>query len=151
MTKPAPTPELLLRLQRRSLFLVLILIAGSGAFVIASSFWPDGAVANRVAQVPWLFPMIAIFSVSVQQTWMRKHHLTRDMPEYKAMMNDEWRRSALDRAWKGALFAVLIAQILLPLLFVNLPTVRALWGMAATTVTLGLATQIGLFLFFDRE
>jgi hypothetical protein len=33
----------------------------------------------------------------------------------------------------------------------HLPTLRAVMGMAVSTVSLGLAAQVALFLFFDRK
>ena len=150
MTQPVSDPELYLRFHRRNLMFVLVLILGVGAFLIASALQPDAAPLHWIAGAP-VFPIAIIIIVAAQQTSMRKNRIKMDAPEFKALMSDEWRRQSMDRATRGALISVLVAQILLPLLFVGLPTIRAVWGMAAATVTLGMAAQIALFLFFDRE
>jgi hypothetical protein len=165
MTEPAPDPELLLRLHRRSMIQILTLIVAFGAFMIASALWPEAALLRWVERTPWLIPMVVILLVVVQQTSLRKHRFTMDAPEFKAIIRDEWRRRSMDRATRGALIVVLVAQVPLGLLISNLPTVelplgrllghlptlRAVMGMAVSTVTLGLAAQVALFLFFDRK
>ena len=165
MTEPAPDPELLLRLHRRSMVHILILIVAFGAFLIASALWPNATLLRWVEQAPWLIPMAIILFVVVQQTSLRKHRFTMDAPEFKAIIRDEWRRRSMDRATRGALIVVLVAQVPLGLLISylptaqlplgrllsDLPTLRAVMGMAVSTITLGLAAQVGLFLFFDRK
>ena len=64
---------------------------------------------------------------------------------------DEFRRVNLSRAQRAALIGVLILQIPLGLLFSHLPAMRAVIAMGVTTITLGMATVITLFLFFDRD
>ena len=151
MIQPVSNPELYLRFHRRNLMFVLVLILGIGAFLIASALQPDAPALHWISRAPVFFPMMIILIVAAQQTSMRRHRIRMDAPEFKALMSDEWRRQSMDRATRGALVSVLVAQILLPLLFVGLPTVRAVWGMAAATITIGMAAQVALFLFFDRE
>ncbi len=151
MTEKTHDAELFLRFHRRSMITILVLVVAAGAFMVASALWPDAAPLRWVERAPWFFPLFIITGVAVQQTSMRRYGIALDSPEYKALMSDEWRRQAMARATKGALIVVLVAQLVLPLLFVSLPTLRAVWGMAAATITLGLATQVALFLFFDRE
>ena len=60
----------------------------------------------------------------------------------------------MHRASRVALIVVLMAQYPLVLLFefvMQLPPPRGAFAMAASTITLGLATLMALFLFFDRE
>jgi hypothetical protein len=75
-------------------------------------------------------------------------------PEAKAILNDELRQTSLNRASRAALIVVLIAQLPLGLVFgmlAQLPAARTAMAMAEATITLGMATLISLFLFFDRE
>ncbi len=150
---PVPTndPEAYLRFHRRSMLILLILVVVTGGFFIASALWPDAAMLRVVERTPWLVPILIVIGVAAQQTSMRKHRLALDSPEYKALVRDEWRRQSMDRATRGALITVLVAQLAVPLLFLGLPVARALWGMAATTATLGLAAQVALYLLFERE
>lgn len=151
VSEPSHDPELYLRFHRRSLMALLILILAVGGFLIASVLRPDAAPLRWTARAPFFFPMLLILGIGVQQTWMRKHRIALDSAEFKALIGDEWRQRSMDRATRGALIVTLIAQAPLPLAFLHLSSVRALCGAAMATVTIGLATQIALFLFFDRE
>jgi hypothetical protein len=144
-------PETLLRFHRRSMIFLLLMITALGAFLTASALWPEAGLLRWVERAPFFFPMMIIIAVAAQQTSMRRHRIALDTPEFKALMSDEWRLKSMDRASRGALIIVLVAQFLLPLVFADLPTIRAVWGMAAATVTVGAAAQIGLFLLFDRD
>jgi hypothetical protein len=57
----------------------------------------------------------------------------------------------MDRAIRVAFFVILIAQIPIGLLVAPLPSLRAVMAMATTTLTLGMATFLALFLFFSRQ
>ena len=145
MEHPAPDPtETYLRIYRRSMFLILILIAAIGAIVFSSVLWPDRGLSRWLAQTPWVIPVLSGLALAAQQGALRRHRLSPDAPEFRAIQHDEWRRKGMTRASRGALVAVLGAQVPLALLLVGLPTVRAVWGMAGLTITLGMAAQVGL-------
>ena len=164
-TGPPLDPELVLRLHRRSMIQLLIAVATLGAFLIGSALSPGAALLRWVEEVPWLVPIAFILFVVFQQAVFRRHRLRMDAPEFKAILRDEWRRRSTDRATRGALIAVLVAQIPLALLISHvpaaqlpigrflghLPALRAVLGMAVSTATLGLLAQLALFLFFDRD
>ncbi|MEO6326699.1 MAG: hypothetical protein ABIT01_03050 [Thermoanaerobaculia bacterium] len=152
MTQPTQNrSELALRLYRTNMTLLFVMILALGALVLCSVLWPDGVLSRAVARAPGVIPVAIVLFAVVQQTLMRRHRFSLDEPAAKAMEQDEWRRASMARATRGALVTVVAAQAPLALLFVHLPTVRALWGMVGMTVTLAMAAQIGLFLFFDRE
>jgi peptidoglycan/LPS O-acetylase OafA/YrhL len=151
LTERAQDAEIYLRFHRRSMLALLFLIMAAGAFVVMTALKPDATVLRWIERAPFFFPMLIIIVAAVQQTVMRRHRLALDSPEFKALMSDEWRLRSMDRATRGALIVALVAQLALPFLFAGLSTPRALWGMAAATVTIGLAAQVALFLFFDRE
>jgi hypothetical protein len=143
--------ELYLRMQRRNMVLILLITLAAGGFLVASTLWPDAAPMRGIARASYLIPIAIIIGVGVQQTIMRKQGLKLDTPEFKAVLDDEWRRRSMEQATRGALIATLVAQIVLPLAFVRLPAVRAVWGMSAATITIGMAAQVALFLFFNRD
>lgn len=148
---PSDPSELFLRLYRQSMIVVLALFVAIGAIVLASALWPDGVLSRWLVQAPWLVPVVTAILVALQQTSLRRHRLSPDRPEFQAILRDEWRRTSMTRASRGALVAVLAAQVPLALLLIGLPTHRAVWGMAGVTITLGMAAQVGLFLLFDRK
>lgn len=150
-TTAAENAELYLRFHRRSMLFVLVLILMAGTFLVITALHPNATLLGWIERAPFFFPMLIIIGVSAQQGLMRKHRVTLDSPEYKALMSDEWRHRSMERATRGALIVALVAQLALPFVFGGLSTARALWGMASATVTIGLAAQIALFLFFDRE
>jgi hypothetical protein len=150
-TTDAENAELYLRFHRRTMLVLLVFIVMAGAFLVITALRPNAALLGWIERAPFFFPMLIIVAVSAQQTLMRKHRIALDSPEFKALMSDEWRHRSMERATRGALIVALVAQLALPFLFAGLATARALWGMAAATVTIGLAAQIALFLFFDQE
>lgn len=152
MTDPTTDrSELLLRYSRRSMFVSLLFILAMGSLAIALAISPDGAASRVVVGAPWLIPIAIVIVVGAMQATLRGNRWTPRSPEVQAIMSDEWRRSNIDRALRVAFVAVLIGQIPLALLFTVLPAQRALFAMAASTITLGLALVAGLFLVFDRE
>lgn len=152
MTDPTTDrSELFLRYSRRSMFVSLGFILVMGSLAIALAISPDGAASRFLTGAPWLIPIACVIVVGAMQATLRGNRWTARSPEVQAIMSDEWRRSNLDRALRVAFVAILIAQIPLALLFTVLPAQRALFAMAASTITLGLALIAGLFLAFDRE
>jgi hypothetical protein len=94
---------------------------------------------------------IAIGVVTLQRTTLRGDRWDPKSPEVQAVLQDEWRRASMDRAIRVAFFVILIAQIPIGLLVAPLPSLRAVMAMATTTLTLGMATFLALFLFFSRQ
>lgn len=159
MTSPEPQStksatdqmELFLRFSRRGLVVVLLAILLLGATVLGMAFWPNSALAEWPARMPWLFPILIVIAVVALRTSLRGRRWDSGSPEVKVIQQDEFRRANLSRAQRAAFVVVLVAQAPLGLLLVHLPTPQALTAMAGTTVTLGMATLITLFLFFNRD
>lgn len=143
--------EHLLRFSRRSMMLSLVLILAMGSLSIALAISPHGAVSRFLTSAPWLIPLAIVLWVGVMQGTLRGNRWKPDSPEVQAIMNDEWRRANMDRAMRVTFVALLVVQVPLALVLVQLPTMRAVMAMAASTITLGLALLAGLFLYFDRE
>jgi hypothetical protein len=142
--------DLLLRSSRRALVVVLFAILLLGATVVGMAFWPSSLLAEWPGRMPWLFPILMVFAVMALRASLGGRRWDSHSPEVRVMLHDEFRRANLSRAQRAALIAVLIAQAPLGLLFVHLPARQAVMGMAGTTITLGMAILITLFLFFDR-
>ena len=147
--------ELLDRFQRRhmvALMFVALLLGGTGLGVALS---PPGAVGDPVNLRWWLLPVAVATLVSIVAS-VRRSQYRSDSPEVKVAMQDEWRRTNLTRASRGALIAVLIGQWPLGLVFgfltsSKLTPPRIAAAMAAGTIMLGIVTLVGLFLLYDRE
>jgi uncharacterized membrane protein len=71
--------------------------------------------------------------------------------EVRAILEDEWRQRNMNRARRVAFAVVLVVQLPLGLLLAALPPLQAVMAMAAVTITVGLATLLALFLYFDRD
>lgn len=127
---------------------LLLLVLAVGATCLAMALRP--ALPHwPAAMLPlWIIPVV--LAVGLQRTlggarWDRRN------PEVRAIVEDEWRRSNMDRARRVAFVVVLGAQLPLGLTLAFLPSLRAVMAMAVATITLGLSTLLALFLYFDRD
>jgi hypothetical protein len=156
MTDPTDNPsESLVRFSRRSMGALLVMVLFIGLGTLAMTLWPDAAASRRVEHAPWLFPVgTVVLFTALRLTLFRGQRWDPRSPEAKAILNDELRQTSLSRASRTALLVVLVAQLPLGLLFgilADLPAMRATLAMVESTIMLGMATFIALFLFFDRE
>lgn len=143
--------ERYLRFTRGSMVLTLVVILVLGAWCLAMAFAADGG-APWGSRLGWILPigMPIAFGI-LQRTTLRGERWDPKAPEARVILRDEWRRANMDRAMRVALIVVLVAQVPLGLAFTQIPTLRALMAMAAATTTLGMATVIACFLYFDRD
>ncbi len=107
------------------LLFVVAILGGTGLALILS---PDGSVGRSAARAAWLIPIAIAIATAAVQTSLKGRRWNPDSPEVKTILQDEFRRTNMDRAARISLIVVLAAQ----------------WP-------LGLLTLITLFLFFDRE
>jgi hypothetical protein len=145
----ADETELLLRINRRSLAVLLAAILILGAVFISSVLWPDGLLAQTITRMPWLLPMLLFGAALILRIPLKGR--TPQAPAVRAVLDDEFRRTNLARAQRVALVIVLLAQFPLGLLLMRLPAARVAMVMAGATVTVGMAAVLAAFLFFDRE
>lgn len=148
-SNPSSETEIVIRLARRNLVVILLMVLIFAATLLSSVFQPAAALSTWPSKAPWLIPMVIVLFVVISASGPRR--LRPDSPEVKVMLADEWRRECLTRAMRVAFVVVLVSQVPQAFLFVNLPPLRALMGMAVTTISLALATLIALFLFFERD
>lgn len=153
MNPSADTPsDRFLRYGRQKLIalLAVTLLVGTGglAMVLAS-----GEPAERwVTNVALVLVLVALL-VMVQFA-IRGRRWSPEAPAVQVALRDEWLRSNIDRASRGALAVVLLAQFPLAIFFgyrMELSQPQGPIVMAAATFMIGLSSQIGLFLWFDRE
>lgn len=149
MNRPTETrSEKYLRFSRRTMMGTLAFVLLAGAASVAMAIWPAAPgwpEARRPLQLLVIVLALWVYRTLGGDRWDPKS------PEARAIAEDEWRRSNMDRARRVALAVVLAAQLPLALVLTFLPPSQAVMAMAATTITLGLATTLALFLHFDRE
>jgi hypothetical protein len=152
MTKSIDSrPERYLRFSHRTMVVLLTLTILFGGLCLAMALLPGDTPRWIASAVPLLGVAATIGLVVLQQTTLRGERWDPKSPEVQAVLQDEWRRTNMDRAMRVAFVVVLIAQIPIGLLVAHLPSLRAVMAMAVSTLTLGMATLIALFLFFSRE
>ena len=133
---------------------MLAIVLVFGALTLAMTIWPEGAASRFMAQAAWVVPIAIVILVVALRSTLRGRRWDPRSPEAKAILNDELRQTSLNRSSRAALIVVLVAQLPLELLFgvlVQLSATRTALAMAEATITLGLATLVSFFLFFDRE
>jgi hypothetical protein len=152
--KPSPeTPsDLFLRFSRQklaALLLVTLLVNGAALALVLTPTGPAWSQAANVSLV-----LVALAILVIVQFAFRGRRWSANTPQVQIALRDEWLRSNMDRATRGALVVVLLAQfpLAVPLGFLaELEPPRGPIVMAMATVLVGLVTQMGLFLWFDRE
>jgi hypothetical protein len=144
-------PERYLRFSQRSMVALLLITLILGGLCLAMALRPGDAPRWVTSSITLLPIVLAIGIMTLQRSTLRGDRWDPRSPEVRAVLEDEWRRTSMDRAIRVAFFVVLIAQIPIGLLVAPLPSLRAVMAMATTTLTLGMATFLALFLFFSRQ
>jgi hypothetical protein len=146
----SPRAERYLRYSHRGMVVILVLVIAVGAAFLALALNPDGTVARLMPRLALSAPIaIALIAGALQWT-LRGDRWDPAAPEARAVLDDEWRKVNLARAARWALGVVLSAQVPLALWLGGLPAPRGVLAQAVATMTLGIATLLGLFLFFQR-
>lgn len=156
--------DIFIRYIRGTLYLALGFLGIFSVSLVAMAFDPDGTWAPRVALLyaPFPFmPLLIIFGVGLNARQLKGLRFRKDDPAVRAVLNDEQRLHALNKAFRAALIAVLVAQFPLALLFLRHPMTKlattpqpvtlAPVFMGAFSLVLGVAALLGCFLYFDRE
>lgn len=149
MNRPNETrSEKYLRFSRRSMTVLLLLVLAVGGVCVAMAFRPASPNWPQAMLPLWI---VAVVLVAGLQRTLGGDRWDPRTPEARAIVEDEWRRNNMDRARRVAFVVVLGAQLPLGLLLAVLEPLQAVMAMATATVTLGLATLLALFLYFDRD
>lgn len=153
MTEPTvDRSDLFLRFTRQNMIVLLVLVVLLGASGLSLMLAPTHAVWLSAARVS-LITVGIVIAVAVAMS-LRRARWAPDAPEVRAVMQDEFRRTNMARASRVTLIVVLVAQWPLAMVLGSLTHLgppRGAMAMAASTIILGLATLITVFLFFDRE
>lgn len=140
--------EKYLRFSRRSMVVTLLIVLAVGGVCVVMAIRPFAPVWSRATPALWI---VAVVLIAGLQRTLGGDRWNPRAPEARAIVEDEWRRANMDRARRVAFATVLGAQVPLGLVLASLPSLQAVMAMAAATITLGLATLIALFLYFDRD
>lgn len=146
--------ERLVRLSRLSMRTLLAIVLAFGAATLAMTLWPEGAVSRFMARASVYIPVATVLLVAFWWAVLGGRPWDPRSPEAKAIVKDELRQTSLNRASRAALIVVLVAQVPLALLLgllAPMPAMRTGLAMSESSITLGMATFIALFLIFDRE
>ena len=135
----SPT-DALIRLSRRNVWTAFILIALIGTVGVMQLLASTALAGQKLGMLLPVF--IAIGVVGLRRA--------PDAASMAIVLDDELRHTALARAYRTALFAVLILQPLLAVGLAAAGAVNAIPVLAATTVLAGMLVFVGSFLYFDR-
>jgi hypothetical protein len=146
----SPRAERYLRYSHHGMVTIFVLVIAVGGAFLAVALNPDGMVARWMPRLALSAPIgIALIAGALQWT-LRGDRWEPGSAEARTVLDDEWRQIGLARAARWALGAVLVAQVPLALWLGALPAPRGVLAQAVATMTLGMATLVGLFLLFQR-
>lgn len=141
--------EPFVRFSQGGLLLALCLVLAMGIVGLAVVARPELGF-GWMATFSWMLPMAIAIGLALQRSTLRGNRWKPDAPQVQAVLRDEWRRQAMDRAFRLAFVTMPIVQLPLALVLGSLPGKRAVMGMAVATSVLGLATFLALTLIFGR-
>ena len=142
--------DLLVRYSHLSLYFALTLLLALGSYAVLIHVAPESsltAAANRYAVLLPIAIVIALAALRSSLHGVRAHPREAAM---KALLNDELRASALNRAYRNGLIAALLAQPLLVLLLSAAAPPYPLVSMASVTLLVAVATVLCSLLAYDR-
>ena len=151
MSKALPDrTERILQHSRRGLWVVLAMLILLGSWLVLMSVNPEGELARAITKLlPTFLPIAIVLTVVWSRASLGGKPFNPKEPEARAVMEDELRVASLNRAFRAAFAAVLIAQPLLAWLLWQRPFGLILMG--AFTAVLAVASLIAAFLVFDRD
>ena len=145
--------EVFLQFSRKSLTAMLVVVVVLGGTALSLMLAPQGAIGRASNLVWWLIPVVVAAAIAVA-VGMRGRRWPANAREVQIVMEDELRRANMLRASRATLIAVLALQWPMAMAFSMirwLPGERMAMVMATSTITIGLALLIALFLAFDRD
>lgn len=142
--------ELVIRYGRRSLALCLAWLGILGACLGLQVFSPEGPITGMTNNLLKGLPIALPIFVAGLQASLKGKGLTMKDPDVRAVMEDEFRRANLNKAFRCAYFSVFILQVPLGLAAWSLPSHVGLYFMGGFTILLGVMALLAFFLFFDR-
>lgn len=144
-----PTDRMI-RLERRGIWLALLIILLLGAVALIAGTTQDSALAR---QAQWMMSVVIPMTIVIGAAWVgrRQGNAAPESKERrKAILGDELRLVATYKAFRAGFLAMLLA---LAASFLLTATNTLIWSaglLAATTCAFGIAVFLGAFLFYDR-
>lgn len=138
---PSPVDSLV-RLSHRSLWTAFFLIALLGASGMLQLLAPGSQAAQKLAMLLPLFIVIAVVGL--------RRVARPNASVMKIVRDDELRQAALARAYRSALFAVVVLQPLLAVGLTSFVIAQPVALITAATALTGALVFLGSFLYFDR-
>ncbi|MDG2536414.1 hypothetical protein P5Y53_01915 [Dyella jiangningensis] len=140
----------MIRLERRGIWLCLMVILLLGAVVLLAGATHDPTLAQLAR---WIMSIIIPLAIVFGAVWVNRAQ-DGSAPESKenreAIVHDELRQVATYKAFRAGFFAMLCALAVFCLLSFVTTLIWSAGLLAATTITLGIAVFLGSFLFYDR-
>ena len=140
----------LVRHERRGLWLCLLVIVLLGVVALLAGMSSDPAKTRYAERLMTLIPIVIIFGAIWVNRLQSGTKPAQIKQQQRAMLNDELRLVASQHAFRAGFLSMLGAQALFCLLSFVMTLSWSAGLLAATTVTLGTAVFIGVFLFYDR-
>lgn len=142
--------ELVIRYGRRSLALALAWLGMMGTCLALQVFDAEGPFTGMSNNLLKGLPIALPIAVAALQASLKGKGFNSKDPDVRAVLEDEFRRANLNKAFRCAFFTVFVLQVPLGLAAWNLPSHVALYFMGGFTVLLGVMALLAFFLFFDR-
>lgn len=142
--------ELLVQYSHRSLWVTLAGVSLLGAYAVCTIMFPESAAAASANRLMQGFPIVIVLLLGILQYPLRRRKIDPTGPAMQRILNDELRQFSLQRAYRNALGAVVVAQPLLVALLYWRNTPGAAAFMASATGVIGLFTVLASILYYDR-
>lgn len=146
--------DLYIRHSRRSMIATLIAMILIGVTLMAITLTPNGA-AWRAASLGAL-ALVATAAILLIHVTVSRRRWSSALPEVQVAEEDEWQQNVTMRASRATMIVMLCAEWPLAILIGFLAPAhygppRVAMAMAGATITLGVVTQLAMFLYLDRD
>jgi hypothetical protein len=134
---------------QRLVVLSLLFVACAGSLFLADILGYTGERASTVALILGALYLAGILGLKMNASGARRWG--RHDPFFRAIFRDEWSGAARNRASRAALTVTLWVQVPLAIFMAKVPPAPSVVGMAALTISLGLAAFFGAYLYYGRQ
>lgn len=143
----ASQTDLLVQHSRRQLWVALLLVIPLGtAALLMLAFPGKGAVTGQYLMI--MYPeIVAGALLSLRRS---KRALAASVAQTQAVLDDELRQHATNRAWRNGFFVVLLGQPVLALLVSGSGSPHPVALLAGATALAGVVTVLASVLWYDR-
>jgi hypothetical protein len=151
MTKMTLTEtDELVRYSRRSLWTCLLLILLFGLPAALSIGFPDTAAGGLFKQFSTMFPIVIIVALAALKSSAKRARTDPSGPAMRAILHDELRGAAVNRAYRNAFMGVMVLQPVLAVWLTRSAMPDPLAFSTCVTVLLGVVVLLASILAYDR-